>query len=304
MLFIPLQKNKRLSLGLGLCAALLVIEALCVAATLALTPSAVTIIFLLVIVVSAPTLAWLGYRCARLARARYTLNRNALTVEWGGRREVVPLDQIDEAHSAAEFEGELAPRGLTWPDVVSRLDHPTLGAVEFLATTADKAALVLIGYPGGWLALSPENRPAFLTAVAERKAEGVAMAVEPESRSSGWAEWALWRDRLAVGLIAVGGLALFALVAFILFRYPELPDVMALRFDGQGAPERFGPPSGLFLLPSIGALAWGVNTLSGVFLHRREAERPAAYLLFSATLFIQALLWAALIGLLTAGRTA
>jgi hypothetical protein len=161
--------------------------------------------------------------------------------------------------------------------------------------------LVLLGYPGGWLAISPENPSAFLATLAELKTEEV---VEAESRSAQWLEWALWRDRLALGLIAAGGLALFALIAYLLIVYPQLPRVMALRFDGQGLPERFGPPGGLFLLPGIGALAWVFNTLGGAFLHRREAERPAAYLLFGATLFIQALLWVALIGLLTAGQSA
>jgi hypothetical protein len=47
-----------------------------------------------------------------------------------------------------------------------------------------------------------------------------------------------------------------------------------------------------------------VNTLGGAWLHRLETERQAAYLLLGATLFVQALVWVATIGLLTAGNTA
>ena len=50
----------------------------------------------------------------------------------------------------------------------------------------------------------------------------------------------------------------------------------------------------------IGGVA--VLILGGLWLHGRETERAGAYLLFSATLFVQALVWAAAIGVLTAGR--
>ena len=55
---------------------------------------------------------------------------------------------------------------------------------------------------------------------------------------------------------------------------------------------------------AFGALAgdWVLNTLGGLWLHQRDAERAGAYLLFGATVFVQALVWVAAIGLLTAGR--
>ena len=75
-------------------------------------------------------------------------------------------------------------------------------------------------------------------------------------------------------------------------------------WPGQGQPDRFGPPTGLLILPAIAGLTWAVNTLGGAWLHRLETERQAAYLLLGATLFVQALVWVATIGLLTAGNTA
>jgi hypothetical protein len=304
MNFTP-QKSRGLALGAGLWLALASVGLLSLALIVALPPSPLTLALILAAAVSLPAAGWAAYRLWALFTARYTLDRNALTVAWGARREIIPLDQIEEVHAATEFEGDLTPRGLQWPGgLMSRVAHPTLGALEFLATTPDKAGLVLVGYPGGWLALSPHDPAAFVAAFAERRAEGVETAPEPESRRWALPEWSVWHDRLALGLIALGGAALFALAAYLILIFPQLPAQMALRFDAQGLPSRFGPPAGLFILPVIGLVAWLLNTLGGVWLHRRAAERPAAYLLFGAALLVQALVWVAALGLLTAGAPA
>lgn len=253
---------------------------------------------------SAPLAVWLAYRGAGLLSARYRLTRNSLTVDWGGRREVIPLTEIEEAHSASEYAGTLRPPAWRWPGcVVGRVQQADLGAVEFLAVTAEKSRLVLLGYPGGWLALSPANPAAFLTALAERRAEGVEEPVEAETVLPELPQWALWQDRLALGLILAGAVALLALLGYFTLISPQLPAEMALRFDARGQPIRFGQPTGLITLVLIGAVAWGLNTAGGIWLHRRPADRALAYVLFGATVLVQALVWAAAVGLLTAGRS-
>jgi hypothetical protein len=215
---------------------------------------------------------------------------------------VIPLPEVEEVHAGLEFPGGLRPPALNWPGcVIGRVQRPDLGALEYLATTADKAGLVLIGYSGGWLALSPRDPAAFLAVLAERRAEGVDEPVEPESAYPELPQWPLWRDRLALGLILAGALAVFALLVYLVLVYPQLPAEMALRFDPGGRPLRFGPPAGLFTLVLIGAGAWAVNTTLGILLHRRQADRAAAYLLLTATLGVQVMIWVAAIGLLTAG---
>src|SRR5436190_12908905 len=47
-------------------------------------------------------LAWLAYRCYGLARARYILSRNAFVVDWGSRRDVIPLELIGEVRAGDE----------------------------------------------------------------------------------------------------------------------------------------------------------------------------------------------------------
>lgn len=95
--------------------------------------------------------------------------------------------------------------------------------------------------------------------------------------------------RAPLGLVALGGLSAAGLWGYLLL----------------AAQRRPGPtqsPLNLFLLPLIAGLAWAVNTLLGLGLRRRAAERPMAYLLFGATLFAQALVWAAAVSWATASR--
>ena len=251
------------------------------------------------VLVALPPLGWLMYRVVGLAGARYRVAAGALEIVWGSRREVIPLRDIEEAHPAPLFTGDLVARGLNWPGcVVSRFEHPQLGLVEFLAASAEKRDLVLIGYQGGWLALSPGDAPGFLQALSGRRlAEPRAGASTVPARVG----LSFLRDRAAVGLLAAGAVMLGALIAYLLLIWPQLPPVLALRFNADGTPERFGPPAGLFILPAIGAVAFVLNSLYGAILHSRAPDRPAAYVILSASIAIQALVWVATFYVLFAG---
>jgi hypothetical protein len=271
----------------------------------AAAPSLLTFTAFVLLIAIGLALVALAYGVFGLVRARYILSRNALVVEWGWRREVIPMEALGEVEAGAAIDParKLRPRGLVWPGCVTGFAPWGEGDdVEVLAATDSLAGLVLIEYPGGGLALSPADPAAFVQTLNALRAEGVEDVIEPESRRAGLADWPIWRDRPAAALILLCGLSVVALVGYITLIYPQLPPQLALHFDAQGQPNRFGPPAGLFLLPTIAGLVWFVNTLGGLWLHRRVAERTGAYLLFGATAFAQGLLWVATIGLLTAGR--
>ncbi|MBL8055716.1 MAG: hypothetical protein JNK29_03415 [Anaerolineales bacterium] len=300
------SKTLGLAVGLGALLGLLTLCAGCLVLLATQPPSPLSLALLALVVAAAPAIGWLAYRLAGLANARYILSPGALTVEWGGRREVIPLADLEEAHAGAEYPGELHPPRLAWPGcVVGLVQHPALGAVEFLATTAEKARLVLLGYPGGWLVLSPPKPAAFLAALTagrtDASAEDAVELTRPESAYPDLPRWALWKDRLALGLITAAGLGWLALAVYLVSIAPQLPAEIALRFDPAGQPQTYGPPAGLFNLVLIGASAWGLNVLLGAGLHRREADRAAAYLLWGGGLAVQALVWIAAVSLLTAG---
>ncbi len=248
-----------------------------------------------------PPLGWLSYRAVGLAGARYRVAADALEVIWGSRREVIPLRDIEEAHPAALFTGELTVRGLNWPGcVVSRFNHSQLGLVEVLAVSAEKRDLLLIGYPGGWLALSPRDANGFLQALSGRRLAAPRAGASLVPARVGLS---LLRDRVAIGLLAAAAVTLGALIIYLLLIWPQLPPVLALRFNADGTPERFGAPVGLFILPAIGAVAFVLNSLYGAILHSRAPDRQAAYVILSASIAIQALVWVATFYVLFAGAS-
>lgn len=259
---------------------------------------------LVLLLVSLPVIAVVGYRTYALLRSRYVLSRNAIVVEWGSRRIVLPMRLLDEVRAGADVPGDLRPRGPIWPGSVFGTGNvEAVGEVEFLAAV-EKPGLVLLRHAEAWLAISPGDPQAFLVALAAARAEEPEEEVEPESIVPAVQSALLLHDRLALSLIGAGAAGAVLLLGYLTLISPQLPAQIALHFDAQGLPDRLGPSTGLLILPAIAGLTWLVNTLSGVWLHRNTRERAAAYLLLAATLFVQALVWVATLSLLTAGNAA
>lgn len=304
MIFFP-PKSRGLIVGL---AALLGLGGLGLALAVYVrtaTPSLFTFLAFVLLLLILAALVVILYGVVGLTRARYILSRNAFVVDWGWRREVIPMGTLGEVQPGAAIDParQLNPRGLRWPGYVTGPAPWAEGdEVEVLATTSALSGLVLIEYPAGGLAISPADPAMFVQTLNGLRATGVEDPIEPESRRTGLGDWLIWRDRPMLALIALCGVSVVLLVGYITLIYPQLPEQLALHFDAQGQPNRFGPPAGLFLLPTIAGLAWLANTVGGLWLYRRAADRTGAYLLFGATALVQGLLWAATIGLLNAGR--
>ena len=67
----------------------------------------------LLLLVSLPLLAVLAYWTSSLGTARYHVVENALLIEWGGLRQVIPLVAIQSLQSGATAVTRF--RGLRWP---------------------------------------------------------------------------------------------------------------------------------------------------------------------------------------------
>ena len=72
--------------------------------------------------------------------------------------------------------------------------------------------------------------------------------------------------------------------------------VIPLHYNVAGIVDRRGPMSQAFILPLIGLLALGANTLLGGLFYRRE--QMASYLLWGGAIIVQLLLWIGTVNLL------
>lgn len=266
----------------------------------------------LLFTLSLPVIGLLSYGVFGVARSAYRLDRATLTVEWGARREIVPLGDIKEVLRGKEIVTDLRPRGLWWPGcIVGRLKSERLGEVEFLATRPQDAQVYVVT-DNLTVAISPAALEEFVAALEERRGAAVSggesgvtdeeghRRVRRESIRPAIATWALWHDRWAWGLVSASAAGAAALFAFVLLRLPSLPGAMPLHFaaDGLGTPDRIGAPRGLLILPMIGLLTLTVNSVLGGALHVREAQRATAYMLWGAALVVQLLAWIAVLGLI------
>ncbi len=103
----------------------------------------------------------------------------------------------------------------------------------------------------------------------------------------------LRQDTLALWLLIAPPLALAALLLWLIPSYNSLPELMPLHFDANGYPDRIGERSEIWILPTIGAIVYTFNLLSGLLLRLRFRMNFAAYLLWGGALMVQILIWLA-----------
>jgi uncharacterized membrane protein len=85
------------------------------------------------------------------------------------------------------------------------------------------------------------------------------------------------------------------LLLFLLVRYDTLPDPLPTHFDATGLPDVLKGKTDIMILPGIGFVVFVSNALLGVLV--RQKERAAALLLAAGALFVQVLMWLAVINI-------
>jgi hypothetical protein len=231
-----------------------------------------------------------------LASASYLLDRNALVIQWGPSRQVIPTHEIERVFTGDQIEGKIHFQGGRWPGHwVGYGEIPDLGQTLFYATVPLHEQ-VFIATPGLVYGISPANRDEFLESLQKRLQMGPTQIMEQSSRRLSILDWPIWKDRLALALLGAGTLALAGLTGLVCFRFPALPRLMPLHFGASGSPDRLGPRGEVFLIPLIGLLTLLTNGAFGSLLYRRD--RVASYLLWGGATLVQLLVWTATLSVL------
>ncbi|MBM4424754.1 MAG: DUF1648 domain-containing protein [Chloroflexi bacterium] len=251
------------------------------------------------ILFSLPMLGFVGYRTVSLMNAHYRFTQNALVIVWGPVKQIIPMADISGLILGSDLPADLAPRGLWWPGcMVGRGHTKAVGDLMYYATAPQSGQIIVAAGAGGYV-ISPADIDGFINQFEEEGRKGITEPIPYAQNRPAFYDWDLWRDRWAAGLVIAGLLLPFILLIVIAARFPTLPAITPLHYDGLGQVDRTGPPTGLLILPTIGGLAWLANGLIGAVLYAlRRNDRPAAYMLWSGSIVVQLLLWVAAVGLL------
>jgi hypothetical protein len=302
MTFFP---QRRLGLIIGIALLLILLAAIIVSiAQLGLATISVWIlVWVLVPLICLPLALVVAYNLYGLLTARYGLDRDAFTLNWGWASDVIPIVDLSRPRRAAELGIHSGPRrSLWWPGcVVGRREVAQLGTVEFFATTP-LAGTVILRTGGRALAISPPDVDAFLRSYTEAARMGSLQPAAPQSQRPDFVFGRVWDSRPARILVLAGLAIPLALLAYLALRAPGLPAEIPFGFTPTGVPEPLSPPGRLLLLPLIGGLCWLINLAIGAWFFRQEADRAISYALWGIVVLVGVLLWVAALQLLAVAR--
>lgn len=221
----------------------------------------------------------------------YFIDRDTLTVRWGFRRVVVPIDTILRMVPGRTLD-EARVRGLNWWGChVGSADVKRIGYTLFYSTHSHPDELLYIHTTQESYALTVLDQAAFAEEIQARAALGSTEHHQQRSDATGLAALPFWRDRVAIAAAGLAIVACAVLCGYVFQRYPDAPAVIRLNFPMLGGVVRVGDKSNLLDIAYMGVTILGVNTALGIIVHARE--RAAGLWLLASGGLLQAVLLAA-----------
>ncbi len=229
-----------------------------------------------------------------LWRLVYTVDRDTLTIRWGLREVVIPIDTIQRMVPGRTLD-EARVKGVNWWGChVGAAEVKRIGYTLFYSTHSSPDELLFIVTNDESYALTVLDQAAFAEEIQARAALGPVEEHVQRSTAFGLAALPFWRDRIALSATAAGVLCCALLCGYVFARYPDLPSVVQLSFPALGGVVRVGDKSELLRIAYLGAGILGVNVLLGVVVHTRE-RAAGLWLLTSSGMLQLVLLGAAVL---------
>lgn len=276
------QRSREGWYGLLVCLALLAADALLIANVARRPISGLSFVLVLLVLLSLPIVIFVAYRSWGCLSLEYRVDRDGVTVVWGALRQAVPIGQIQRIVRGSSC-GRVRPWPWPGPYAATRIAAP--GKPLLCYSTRSPAEQLLLVTADVDYGISPSDTDGFVAALQQRHLLGAARMLPTQPRFAALWQWRFWRDHVAQGLLVAGLALCLALFGFLAFRFPGLPEQVALHFNSLDRPDRLGPRQGLFLLPLIGLLSYAVNAIWGGAVYRRQ--RLAALTLWAGAVVVQ-----------------
>ena len=223
----------------------------------------------------------------------YMVDRNALSIRWGGVRQVVPLANIERLIPGSPGESPHI-EGVNWPG-----HHVGIGAAEELGDIfyysghRGPEEVLYVQTPDCTYGISVPDPVAFAQAVQAHQQRGALFEQRQVVHRWGIAAQTFWLDPQARLLAFVLVVAFFVVLGYVLNIYPGLSQSVPLRFPSLGGIVRVSDKSALLDIPRSAAGFLALDLVLAIFLH--TWERMVAYVLLLAGIAIQVMLLVAAI---------
>lgn len=199
-----------------------------------------------------------AYRIFTILTTVYTLDRDAIEITWGLRRELLPLAQIDWVHPVSDFQTPL-PLGFTLlhGSYYTEKDVKGLGKTLFIATAPEE--MVLVKHNARYLVISPETAAEFAHQFDRLSQMGSLQSIEPESTNLKMLWQRVWADPWEKRLLLAGGISLALVFVLSLLISFLLPQIVWVSME-------YVPSSRALLMAAIALFFTIINTFSGLLL--------------------------------------
>lgn len=250
------------------------------------------------VALSLPVLIHLAYRTWAAFTLEYWVDRNAVTLRWAHLQQVIPLQSVREIVRGMAWSEAPKANLLRWPmPFLSIAAQPSTQSIHLCATRSPSECIALKTDTGVYV-LSPSDEKGFIETLQERYRLGATQAVQPARVRRTWLASTLSTDPQGLWLLGIGMAGVLLLFAVLTISFPDLPDVLAVRYNSQGLPVEIREKTVLFRLVFIGLLAWAINAVGGAWLASQKYQ-TAAHMLWWGAIVVQVFLLLALISLIT-----
>jgi hypothetical protein len=288
--------------GLALIAILLLIDSGFLILILLAPIGILTVLLGLLILGSLPLIGIVIYVTAGISSARYRVENGLLIIEWGRLVQAVPMREILEILPSEEIEAAIEFRGVRWPGcmigqgLLRVADGRELRTAFYSTRTLELQVLIVTD--SMVYGLSPADPFAFIASLGALLESDLGGDEATAYSEMGILDWSVWPERRSLFLIGAAVALNLTLFAFLSVIYNQLPAEVPLHFSQIGIVDRVGSPSGLFILPLIGLIAWIAAVILGWFFYFLRHEKPVAYIVWGITVVIELATWIAVVSLI------
>lgn len=235
----------------------------------------------------------LVYRAYALYHATYTIEREGLRIQWGLRREDIPLTEVEWVRPMTDLVTPLHAPAFSMPGAyLGSSQHPDLGKVEFVASSY--ATMVVVETANQVLALSPEDPEEFLYSFHRTLEMGSITPIEAYSSQPAEFIQSVFAYPLA-RFSLIGSLLLTLLLALITSLLIPLHPQVSMGITPQGEPLAAVAANRLLILPVLASFSFVLDVVLGLYFFRTPAQRRVAYFLWLAGMVTPFLLLIALL---------